>query len=209
MKQPGILISVPCMGMVHAEFAHCLSMATANMVAQGIRTNCSFYSGSIITSSRRNLVETFLKSDLDYMLWIDSDIKFPIDTPVRLLKRNKKIVGCNYRKRRFPNPSFTAMKKVEGKYVEFKTEAKSPGLEVVDILPHGMVLIEREVYEKVSKPYYLLDYDQDTKTELGEDVYFFEKAKNAGFEIWCDQDLSREISHIGTFYFNYNLSQQC
>ena len=32
---------------------------------------------------------------------------------------------------------------------------------------------------------------------LGEDYYFCERAREAGFEIWCDGDLSRELAHIG------------
>ena len=102
-KPPSIMIAVPAMEMVNAEFAQHLAMASANLVANGIRINCAFNIGSVITIARRNLTDIFLKSDFDYIWWVDSDMKFPIDAPLRLLARNKEIVGVNYRRRRFPN----------------------------------------------------------------------------------------------------------
>lgn len=144
-KRPSIMIAVPSMEMVNAEFAQHLAMAAANMVANGIRINCAFNIGSVITIARRNLVDIFMKSDFDYIWWVDSDMKFPIDAPIRLLNRNKDIVGANYRRRRFPNPNFTAMSGVSGQYQEFQTTDNSPAMETCDVLPHGMVLVKRDV----------------------------------------------------------------
>ena len=84
-KPPSIMIAVPAMEMVNAEFAQHLAMATANLVAHGVKINCAFNIGSVITIARRNLVDIFLKSDFDYIWWVDSDMKFPIDAPIRLL----------------------------------------------------------------------------------------------------------------------------
>ena len=90
-KNPSVMILVPAMEMVNAEFAQHLAMAAANMVAHGIKINCAFNIGSVITIARRNLTDIFLKSDFDYAWWVDSDMKFPIDAPIKLLKRGKKI----------------------------------------------------------------------------------------------------------------------
>jgi hypothetical protein len=207
-KRPSVMIAVPAMEMVNAEFAQHLAMAAANMVANGIRINCAFNIGSVITIARRNLTEIFLKSDFDYIWWVDSDMKFPIDAPVKLLARNKDIVGANYRRRRFPNPNFTAMTGVNGKFQEFQTTDNSPAMEKCDVLPHGMVLVKREVYEKIEQPHYIQEFVPELNLEIGEDIYFCQKAQKAGYEIWCDHDLSKEVAHIGIFHFNYNLSVQ-
>ena len=61
-KPPSIMIAVPSMEMVNAEFAQHLAMAAANMVANGIKINCAFNIGSVITIARRNLAEIFMKS---------------------------------------------------------------------------------------------------------------------------------------------------
>jgi hypothetical protein len=205
-KRPSIMIAVPAMEMVNAEFAQHLAMSAAQLVANGIKINCAFNIGSVITIARRNLVDIFLKSDFDYIWWVDSDMKFPIDAPLRLLAKNKDIVGCNYRRRRFPNPNFTAMMGSTGKFTEFQTTDNSPAMELVDVLPHGMVLCKREVYEKIPQPHYIQDYVPSLNLEIGEDIYFCQKAQQHGYEVWCDQELSREIAHIGIFHFNYNLA---
>lgn len=205
-RPPSIMIAVPAMEMVNAEFAQHLAMAAANMVANGVRINCAFNIGSVITIARRNLVDIFLKSDFDYIFWVDSDMKFPIDAPLRLLNRNKDIVGANYRRRRFPNPTFTGMSGTPGNYTEFQTTDNSPAMEQIDVLPHGLVLVKREVYEKIPQPHYLQEFVKELNLEIGEDIYFCQLAKAAGYEVWCDQELSKETSHIGIFHFNYNLS---
>jgi hypothetical protein len=205
-KAPSIMIACPAMEMVNAEFAQHLAMAAANMVANGIKINCAFNIGSVITIARRNLTDIFLKSDFDYIWWVDSDMKFPIDAPIRLLKRGKHIVGVNYRRRRFPNPTFTGMMGTSGQFTEFQTTDNSPPMEQIDVLPHGCVLVHRSVYEKIPQPHYLQEYIPSLNLEIGEDIYFCQQAQKAGFEVWCDQELSREVAHIGIFHYNYNLS---
>jgi uncharacterized membrane protein len=204
--KPSVMIAVPAMEMVNAEFAQHLAMAAANMVANGIKINCAFNIGSVITIARRNLVDIFLKSDFTHMFWVDSDMKFPIDAPMRLLARDKPIVGANYRRRRFPNPTFTGMSGTNGAFKEFQTTDNSPAMELIDVLPHGLVMCKREVYEKIPQPHYLQEYVKEINLEIGEDIYFCQQAQKAGYEVWCDQELSREVSHIGIFHFNYNLS---
>jgi hypothetical protein len=206
--RPSIMIAVPAMEMVNAEFAQHLAMAAANMVANGIRINCAFNIGSVITIARRNLVDIFLKSDFDYIWWVDSDMKFPVDAPMKMLARNKDIVGANYRRRRFPNANFTGMMGGAGQFTEFQTTDNSPSMELIDVLPHGCVLVKREVYEKIPHPHYLQEYIPELNLEIGEDIFFCQQAQKAGYQIWCDQDLSKEVSHIGIFHFNYNLSVQ-
>jgi hypothetical protein len=205
-RPPSIMIAVPAMEMVNAEFAQHLAMAAANMVANGIRINCAFNIGSVITIARRNLVDIFLKSDFDYIWWVDSDMKFPVDAPMRLLARQKEVIGVNYRRRRFPNANFTGMMGSAGTFQEFQTTDNSPAMELIDVLPHGCVLVKREVYEKIPHPHYLQEYIPELNLEIGEDIFFCQQAQKAGYQVWCDQELSREVSHIGIFHFNYNLS---
>lgn len=207
-RAPSVMIAVPAMEMVNAEFAQHLAMSAASMVANGIKINCAFNIGSVITIARRNLTEIFLKSDFDYIWWVDSDMKFPIDTPLRLLSRKKDIVGVNYRRRRFPNANFTGMSGSPGSYTEFVTNDNSPAMELIDVLPHGCVMVKRSVYETIPQPHYLQEYIPSLNLEIGEDIYFCQQAQKAGYQIWCDQELSREVAHIGIFHFNYNLSIQ-
>jgi len=205
-KTPSVMVLVPAMEMVNAEFAQHLAMACANLVANGIKINCAFNIGSVITIARRNLTDIFLKSDFEYAWWVDSDMKFPIDAPIKLLKRGVPLVGANYRRRRFPNPGFTGMMGQPGGFTELVTDDNSPAMQEVDVLPHGMVMVHRSVYEKIPQPHYLQEFVPEMNLEIGEDIYFCRKAKENGIPVWVDHELSREIAHIGIFHFNYNLS---
>ena len=93
-----------------------------------------------------------------------------------------------------------------GQYSEFQTTDQSPAMELIDVLPHGCVLVHRSVYEKIQGPFYLQEYIPELNLEIGEDIFFCQQVQKAGYQIWCDQELSRETAHIGIFHFNYNLS---
>ena len=206
-KPISVMTLVPSGDHVHSQFAYFLAMGTATLVANGVGVASTFETSSVITIARRNLVNHFLKSNCDFAWWIDSDMAFPPDAGIRLLNRNVPIVGANYRKRYFPNPHFTAMNGKPGATTEFKTTDDSPPLEKVDCLPQGMMLVHRSVYERVPAPHYVFEYSSDHCIEIGEDYYFCDKARKNGYDVWCDHELSRQISHIGIFNYNYNLSQ--
>jgi hypothetical protein len=49
----------------------------------------------------------------------------------------------------------------------------------------GVTLVKFEVFEKLEWPYWKNIY-RPGGIEKGEDIYFFEKARKAGYDIWCD-----------------------
>ena len=197
-----IIIAVPCMDQVQSEFAQTLAMASSYLVAQGHTINVVMVVDSLVASARRQLADFFATSDYDYIWWIDSDMWIPHDACQRLLERDKPFIGVNYRRRRIANPSFTAVK--DG--VEAVVSDDGPATEQVDAVGHGCLLIHRSVYEKIAPPYYIHVWNFNLNKEVGEDVFFCKAATEAGFEIWVDNDLSKEVAHIGTFHFRYDLS---
>ena len=49
------------------------------------------------------------------------------------------------------------------------------------------MLVRRDVLEKLEKPYQKHEYNEDnTISKLSEDMYFSDKIREAGFDIWCD-----------------------
>lgn len=57
----------------------------------------------------------------------------------------------------------------------------------------GVVLVKYEVFEKLQWPYWKNIFVPGD-VEMGEDIYFCEKAKEADFDIWCDPKV--KCSHI-------------
>ena len=206
-KPLSVMILVPSSGdTVATQFTYCLTMCAASMVANGISMSMAFSTGSLITVARRQLVDEFMKSTADYAWWIDSDMTFPIDSYAQLINRKVQLVGCNYRRRYFPTPNFTAMNGTLGNQIEIETTDQSPSIERVDGIPHGMMMVHRSVYEQIPAPHYLMEWNKEKRVELGEDYYFCQKAKEFGINVWLDHALSRQISHIGTYHYDYNLS---
>lgn len=147
-----------------------------------------FSSGSYISNNRIAIVRQALETNAGHILFLDSDMRFPADTLQRLLLHDKDIIGANYKQR--TQEEWTARK--DGKFI-----GKGFGLGEVDTLGLGVTLIKRAVFEKF-EPWFAMPYDPQEKKQVGEDVYFCTMAKQNGFKIWVDHDLSHEVKHTGT-----------
>ncbi len=201
MKTKKIAIATPTTTMVNYQFAQSLSGTVGYMSAEGYTVDLLFNSGSVLHRQRNNLVRSFLtgnhSKDHTHLIWIDSDMVFPSDAIKKLLSHDKDIVGVNYCARQGA-PRFTAGK--EGQ--RFQTKPDSTGLEKVDVLGFGLMAVKKEVLEKMEYPW--CDFLTIGEGLLGEDEYFCSKAINSGFEIYCDQDLSKQVYHIGQTMLDYN-----
>lgn len=206
-----IFVAVPCPETVHAEFAHSLACLSANLVATGHAVEIAISIGSHLALNRRQLSEYFLKGAFDHLLWLDSDMRVPPDACNRLLSHDVDIAACNYRKRRFPDPIFVARNfpgEFNGQSSEVKVTENSPETEFIDATGFGCCLMRRSVLEKIEPPHFVFVYDPEKKREVGEDLYFFEKCRRHGIKVLCDNALSKRISHIGVFHFDWDLGQR-
>lgn len=167
--------------------------------------NLSFLTGTYIHRARQRLVEAALEQDADYILWLDSDMRFPPDTLVRLLNRDKDLVGANYSKRGFP-PEFVAVKSIQNDE-QCVTGPDSEGVESVEALGFGVVLMRVSALLDLHNPrgpegpWFFFKWDEEKGSAFGEDVYFCELFRQAGHEIFVDHDLSKLCGHIGDFEF--------
>lgn len=201
MHNKKIMILVPSRDMVHSNFALCLSQATKHLQANGIEFETIFYHHTVISTSRQDLTKMFLESDCDYAFWLDTDMAFAPETPYELLQHDLDIVGCNCRMRVLPDPWFVGRKNGQ----ELITDDNSPDLEEVDLVPHAIVMIHRSVYESMTEPYYTIKWKEETLTDIGEDMYFYDKAREKGYKLWCDHRLSKSVFHAGTIHFGYKI----
>jgi hypothetical protein len=125
----------------------------------------------------------------------NSDMVFPPETIERLLNHDKDVVGAFYNKR---VPPYDTVGHLIG-----QPDVSPGGLYRADVMPHGVVLVKREVYEKLPQPWYFESFDPAFATEddpcgmIGEDVNFSRECVKAGIEMWCDADLTFAVGHIG------------
>jgi hypothetical protein len=187
IDQPTLLVAIgiPSGDLVHADFAMSLAMLCMNPGAQVALVNSR---SSLVPLGRNQCVGAAQIMKATHLLFLDTDMVFPADTLKRLLAHEKDIVGATYSKRMPPFHPLTIT--LEGELAHVTS-----GLKRVKLLPTGCLLIRLKVFEAISLPYFNLETENGQLR--GEDYYFCEKARAAGFELWCDGGLSIQIGHIG------------
>jgi hypothetical protein len=181
-----ILVATPARDTVNATFTYDLMQLEGDF-------KFAISLGTYIPNNRIALVNQAIESKSTHILFIDSDMRFPKDTIARLLAHKKDVIGANCRQR--TQDEWTARK--GGKFV-----GSGKGIEEVDTLGFGVTLIDMNVFtgklRKMPEPWFQMPYHTQDKKLVGEDVYFCTVAKEAGFKIWIDHDLSQEVRHTGS-----------
>jgi len=65
----------------------------------------------------------------------------------------------------------------------------------------GCMLIKANVFRTMAEPWFQIGYSPDWKTFVGEDMYFCREAQKAGFKVYIDHDVSKQVRHIGVLEF--------
>ena len=189
-----ILVAVPCMDQVPAQFAQ--SLATLRKVGACV---IAFQCGSLIYTSRNNLAAEAVKHGMDYVFWLDSDMLFPPDTLEKLLDDIKKqegdvIMTGMYCRRVAPfHPTvFETLEIVDD--VSTWTDYKEipDGLFEVQGCGFGCVLAPTSVFVDVQAKF---GHMFSPIGDVGEDLSFCWRARQCGWKIVCDPSI--ELGHVG------------
>ncbi len=117
-----------------------------------------------------------------HILFVDSDVLPRSNTLEKLLKLDKDIVTGVY-----PITTKGGMFWSVTKDDEFKMNIEDLPSNPFKIkyCGFGIVLVKYEVFEKLEWPYWKNEFAPGQITK-GEDVYFCDKAREAGYDIWCE-----------------------
>ena len=197
-----VAILVPSGDLVHSAFAFSL----ANMVKHTLLSQpenleafaVQGFSTSILPYSREELARYALENNATHTLWIDSDMEFGSNMLVNFLKHDEPIIGINATSRRPPYRN-TAQIDVGQ---ELATSEHSTGLEKVYRMGFGVAWVATEVFRNLEEPWFDFVWHGDRRVFQGEDHHFVMKAKEAGYELFIDHDISKNVNHQGTFGFN-------
>jgi hypothetical protein len=189
-----VAICMPCQDTVNAGFALDLArMCAALTASDDFDATLIQNRGTIIPQQRATLVHAAQEYEATHLLWLDSDMRFPRDTLARLLAHGQPIVAANYARRRYP--ILPTAEHADFGYLF--TEANSEGLAEVTQCAMGLMLVEMRVFEAIAEPWFALGYSAKDRDYVGEDFYFCKRAREAGFTILIDQDLSKQVRHAG------------
>lgn len=141
--------------------------------------------------ARNSLVELTLELGFDWLWFMDDDHAFAPDLLIKLLRHDKPLVVPVCLTRTHPFAPVTFTERVgEDKYLPiYLPEQPETGL--VELVAGGCagMLISREVLESMEAPWFEYGF-------ASEDIIFCNKAKEQGYEIYCD--LSARLGHITT-----------
>lgn len=225
----GVMIATPSHD-GNVAFAYALGLADAgiHLSIHGWHFEMARVVGSsLIPHARNTLVDIFLKSRCQKLLFVDSDQGWTKDHLIRLLGTNKRIVAGVTPHKRFPiNLNFDPLedhkhhfqdlnnKSQEEFYKFVKKEADPTGEIEVSRTGTGFVMVDRSVFEimKDHVPHYLAydNNDQEKHGEYfamggdgerfrGEDWKFCELAKKLKIPIFINSNVI--LSHQGSYTF--------
>lgn len=210
-----LLIAVPCMDAVPAQFAHALATLTSYGI-KDVDISVWFNLGSLIYTSRNEIAKKALIDEADLVFWLDSDMTFNPDTLLRMLtlldKGNDFVTGVYYRR----TPPFTPTifktmeideKKQRAEWTEFE-EIPSEPFEVASC-GFGCVLMKSkmfvDVYEKFENLFAPIG-------NVGEDIAFCWRAKQCGYKLIADPSI--KLGHVAhtiiteDFYKTYRRTKE-
>lgn len=179
-KKQKVYIAILNQGTIRPELANLLIHITHDPRYQ---IKIIYPSERPITNNRNKIVRDFIYGDWDYLLMIDSDV-VSHRSPLDLIELDKDVVGYPCPQWNEGNIYWLAMDQDDDGYKSIQPERRH-GLQRVDAIGTGCILIKRQVLEHVHAPF-SDRLGEDGTLDLGEDFYFCQKAIEAGFEVWCD-----------------------
>jgi hypothetical protein len=162
---------------------------TAMWARAPVNTELDFHVGADRGRGRNRLVEASLERGSEWILFIDDDHTFPPTLLRQLLSNEKPIVASLYLQRTDPFMPIAYAEKKDGDYwpLDLSTCDQHGLVEVAGAGTGGM-LIRSEVFAELPAPWFV------HTTEQSEDLYFCDRAREAGIPIYVD--LAARLGHI-------------
>ena len=214
-QAPKIYIAMACYDSVKINTMLSVVKLAKEFTKAGLEWQIETVKSPYISKARNTLTALFLRSQYDYLLFIDADVEFKPEAVIRMLVTKKDIILTPYRVKFPHDPSLT---KYSISFPDDKNVTILPGdLVEIEEGPAGLMLIHRKVFEflrdsctrlKIKHPFrkesdpYLYNFwdttfDLDRGLWRGEDISFCRLARDYGFKIYAN------IKSITTHHGNY------
>jgi GT2 family glycosyltransferase len=138
---------------------------------------------------------------------VDADMCFEANALNKLIELNKDISSATYNYREYPKRSIVSLSdEYVDEYIVDDTVTERPiPLEKIKnpfrckSAGGGFILIKTDVFRSMKRPWFYFEPQTETAGPVGEDVWFCDKARQHGYDIWVEPSI--EIGHIGTTIF--------
>ena len=215
LKKPSLYIAMPCYDSVKIQTMVSMCKLVADLTRADIKVDINTLKSPYVSYARNILTAQFMKSDKDYLLFIDADVEFEPECPLRMVVAQKDIVCTPYR-----------VKTNDPKVIRYTTTV--PDNDNVKVLPgglveltrgpSGMMLIHRRVFETLMKNRPDLEIQAHQHVDLfpegykilsfwdcvfkdgkwtGDDIAFCNLATENGFKLYAN--IESEMVHHGGY----------
>ena len=148
IKKPSLYIAMPCYDMVKINTMISMVKLIAQLTKAGIDVEVNTMKSPYVSYARNILTGRFMQSKKDYLLFIDADVEFEPECPLRMLIAQKDIICTPYR-----------IKTNDPAIVRYTTTVEDNknipilpgGLVEIRQGPAGMMMISRKVFEQLMK----------------------------------------------------------
>jgi len=201
-----ILICIPSCGFIKTE-----TVASLVNLLGSTPVNYQFYApmSCYIHMNREESVQRAFEMGADYILFIDADMIFPTDALTKLLNLDKDIASVTYNYRRLPQTSIVTLdEKYDADYQDVDDTKTKDGQIPLSAIKNpfrvkacggGFLLIKMDVFNKIKRPWFFFEPETETTQPVGEDVWFCDRARELGYEIWIDPSI--EMGHVGNIIY--------
>lgn len=186
--QPKITLAMACTDIIRAKTANAIGCA---IIGDPTIVDFLMMQSCDIVSSRTWLVQQAIEKGYTHICFVDSDMLFPHEAIRKLLAHDKDIIAVDYNKRTFPLESVVTHLP--------ETENRDVALYKCAVAGAGLMLIKLKVFTdgKLAAPWFNFGRGKFGEHVMGEDAWFCNTARDAGYEIWIDNSI--KVYHLGEY----------
>ena len=186
-----VVVGIPSLGMVSTYFLQSRISQQFPLVSSAID---HIVLNKPIADARNETVEFALQQGANYIYWLDDDVIAPPDSFLKMYNQQKDIINGVYWSKSSVTMPLIFRNHLEGPYWDWHVG----DLIEIDAAGNGLTLVKTDVYRKIQKdlgePWYSVEYAsfpgiKQTPYNNTEDLYFYWKARQAGYKIWADTSI--------------------
>lgn len=182
---PVVLIGIPTLqkAPISWEWSDYFAALTFPLGASVARTRVY---GKIVAEARNEIVRQALAMNADYIFFISDDVLAPARAFEMMWRHRKNLVTGVYWTKYQPTHPYLWNGLMRGPFLDWKFGEFFK----IDWAGCDCLLAHTEVFRKIKAPWFSHDWAYEEKSIPAnlatEDLYFYTKAREAGFDLWCD-----------------------
>ena len=191
-----LLVAVPTVDYVSAEFMKCLCGLIKKLASDGVDFDYQIIAGTLVYWARNRLAKRAIDNGFTHVLWLDSDMTFGPDIVDDLLFCGKDMVCGAFVSRKPPyGPCVYTSIDDPGNMIKVENFGTEPFR--VDGCGFATVLTSVELLKAVWDRF---DTCFRPTESYGEDLAFCDRVKQLGREIWCEPTVRPgHIAHVPVY----------